>query len=117
MIHNKKNELAKVRAKANIRVQDLAMLLNMSPVTLVQMESGKQTPSLSVIAIYHLLFDASFDSVFANLYADMHTYLNERGEMLIAELESSQSTKSQRIIQAFSKIVKLLNKDHYDELD
>ena len=114
MIHNKKYELAKVRAKANVRIQDLALALNLNPIDLVQMESGKQTPSLSVIAIYHLLFNAPFGSVFTNLYADMHTYLNERSTKLIEELESSSSPKSQQRVQAFKRIVKLLNTDIYD---
>ncbi|MFY0602701.1 MAG: helix-turn-helix transcriptional regulator [Flavobacteriaceae bacterium] len=117
MIHNKKNELAKVRAKANIRVQDLAFLLNISPVKLVQMESGQKTPSLSIIATYHLLFGTPFESLFANLYADIHSYINQRSAKLIEDLESSQSPKSKQRVQAFSKIVKLLNAGSYDELD
>ena len=74
MIHNKINELAKVRNKANIHVQDLAYLLNINPITLVQIESGQKTPSLSIIATYHVLFGVSFNELLSNLCAEMHSF-------------------------------------------
>jgi len=115
MIHNKNNELAECRNRANIRVQDLAFVLNLSPVTLVQMESGKQTPSPSVIATYHVLFGTPMEEPDADLCAEMHCFLYERSTKLIEELERSQSPKSNQRVQAFSRIVKLLTTDQYYE--
>lgn len=117
MINNKKKSLAELRNNANIRVRDLAFVLSMSPITLVHMETGKQLPSNSVMIAYHILFGAPIDELNADQCADMHSYLFERSTKLIEELECSQSSKSRQRVQAFSRIVKLLTTDGYDELD
>nr|WP_321237223.1 hypothetical protein [uncultured Psychroserpens sp.] len=114
MKHLYTNSLAKVRADAEVSIENLSLISSIDQTTLKDMESGKQRPSLKVISMYHLLFKTPYEVLFANLCADTHSYLIERSENLIAMLKSSQSLKSKRIIQAISNLVNRLDTDLND---
>jgi len=114
MKHHYTNSLAEVRANAEVSIKHLALLSSVNPTTLKDMESGKQRPSLKVIAMYHMLFKAPYKVLFADLCADVHTYLTERSENLSMMLKSSQSQKSKRTIHAITNIVNRLNKGYND---
>ena len=115
MKHQYKNNLAKFRTNAEVSIEILALISHLNQKSLRDMESGKQRPTLSVIAMYHLLFGASFKELFTELCADTHTYLIEHCENLIYELGKSSSPKSNRIIQALKYIVNMLNQDFNDQ--
>lgn len=117
MIHNNSSLLAHVRVKAKVNIQDLALLLNIKEQVLIEMETGKKMPSPQIIAIYHILFKSPFRILFEDMYADLHSYLQQRSSKLISNFKVSKSSKSKQSIQRILKIVKLLNDEVYDELD
>ena len=113
MINTYPNSLAEVRARAEVDLEHLALVLNVNQSVLKDMESGKQRPTLRVIAIYHMLFRASYQELFKEVCADVNTLVIQRSENLIARLESSQSPKSRRMVQVVSNIVnRLATEDH-----
>lgn len=114
MKHNYKNSLASVRADAEVSIENLSLILRLNQTTLREMESGKQRPSLKVITVYHQLFKAPYEILFADLCADVHADFTQRSENIIAELKSTEPLKSKRMIQAISNLVNRL-KTSYDD--
>ncbi|WP_323787730.1 helix-turn-helix transcriptional regulator [Psychroserpens sp.] len=108
------NSLATVRADAEVSLEHLALMLRLNQTTLREMESGKQRPSLRVVAVYHLLFKAPYAILFADLCADVHADFTERSKNIITELKSTEPLKSKRMIQAISNLVNRLNTGYDD---
>lgn len=108
------NTLANLREAANVKLQDLAYLINVDQGHLQKIEDGDREPSVTVLIIYHVLFKAPLEDMFAELYAHLHALLLERSETLITNLERKQSPKSIYRIESINKIVNSLSHDDYD---
>lgn len=112
---NKKiNYLADLRTTAGIQLQDLAYLIGIDQGHLQKVEMGDRDPSVTIISVYHMLFKARLEDMFADLYANLHSQLLERSETLIANLERKQSPKSIHRLTAVSKIVNSLDHEFYE---
>ena len=111
---NKLNPLADLRTKAGIQLQDLAYLINTDPRHLQKIEENDRDPSVTIILLYHMLFKARLEDMFAELYAHLHAQLLERSNTLIANLERKQSPKSTHRIKSISKIVNSLDHEFYE---
>lgn len=113
-MNNNINTLANLRTAAKIKLQDLAYLIGVDQNHLKKIEMGNLDPSVTIILIYHMLFRAGLEDMFADLYAHLHAQLLERSDSLIANLNKRQSPKSLYRINAISKIVNSLNHDNYE---
>ena len=107
------NILADLREKAGVSLQDVAYLIGINQGHLQKIEMSGCDPSVTIILIYHMLFKARLEDMFADLYAHLHAQLLERSETLIANLERKQSPKSTYRIESISKIVNSLNYDDH----
>tara|TARA_R110002072_G_scaffold7503_2_gene40940 strand:+ start:735348 stop:735698 length:351 start_codon:yes stop_codon:yes gene_type:complete len=113
-MNNNINTLADLRTAAGIQLQDLAYLIGIDHGHLQKIEIGDRDPSVTVILLYHMLFKARLEDMFADLYANLHAQLFERSETLIAKLERKQSPKSIHRLESITKIVNSLDQDHYE---
>ena len=113
-MNNKINTLADLRTAAGIQLQDLAYLIGIDQGHLQKIEMSGRDPSITIILIYHMLFKARLEDMFADLYAHLHAQLLGRSETLIANLERKQSPKSNHRIESISKIVNSLSQDDHE---
>jgi len=107
------NTLATFREKAGMSLQDVAYVINVDQIHLQKVEDGDRPASVTIILIYHMLFRAPLEDMYAELYAHLHAKLLERSETLIANLKRKQSPKSTYRIESISKIVNSLSHDDY----
>lgn len=113
---NKKiNSLALYRTRANVTLNDVAYLLNIDTSNLSRIEKGIRKPSVKIILLYHILFDAPLIDLFAEQFNTLKEKLIERSHTLIDQLETEQPPKSINRIAYLNRFVKHLNEPFYEE--
>lgn len=112
---NKKiNSLALYRTRANVSLNDVAYLLNIDTSNLSRIEKGVRKPSVKIILLYHILFDAPLIDLFAEQFNTLREKLIGRSHTLIEQLEAEQPPKSINRIAYLNRFVKYLNEQFYE---
>lgn len=100
------NFLKVIRKKTNLTQDDIAYILKSKKESISRYEKGRRLPPLSVILLYHILFDVSLYSLFKLHYRKMHSQVLERSKSLIEFLqEDVSSPKVQERIAQLQNIV------------
>ena len=97
---NAPNYLRIFRKRSPLTQSDIAYLMSLSEYSSIsRYEKGQRTPSIEILLVYHLLFNASIEQFFEPELEIIHSNLLERMEKLIVDLKkvSSVQNNSSRI--------------------
>ncbi len=108
------NSLSQFRTDANITLHDVAYLLNIDTGNLSKIEKGIRKPSVKIILLYHILFDASLIQLFAEEFKALQEQLKSRSQKLITQLEVEKPPKSSNRIEYINSFVNRLINTTYE---
>jgi transcriptional regulator with XRE-family HTH domain len=108
------NSLSQFRTDANITLNDVAYLLNIDTGNLSKIEKGVRKPSIRIILLYHILFDASLIQLFAEEFKTFQEHLKSRSQKLITQLKIEQPPKSSNRIEYVNSFVNRLINTTYE---
>lgn len=108
------NSLATFRKSANISLHDVAYLINIDSGNLSSVEKGIRRPSLRIILLYHILFDAPVIKLLEDEFRYLKQLILKRSEKLIEQLKTEQPPKSNNRIQFIREFANNLNDPAYE---
>jgi transcriptional regulator with XRE-family HTH domain len=108
-----KNNLKYYRERANIPLQDVAVLLKIPPSNLIRYENGQRNPTPEIILTYHILFGAKLTDLFSLLVKEVKHNLVQRSQGLIEQLATIPAPKSSKRLSYLMEIVKFLKEEKY----